>query len=148
MKKLGFILGFLLIGLGAFAQTSIKPIMEAGYQFVSEIERQYGTGTIIQRAEFDFAFDDNYSYLDVSPDLKYVIAAIGDENVTDISLMVYCKVNGEWKLLVQDSEKAPKAVVEFTPTEKAEYALDVRVNSYKNINKIGHVGTFVLVTKK
>ncbi|MCS7005471.1 MAG: hypothetical protein NZM38_09110 [Cytophagales bacterium] len=152
MKRLIFLVVSITIlfevGYSQSAITSMKPIMEMGYQFVNEIEKQMGSNAIVQRAEFDFAFDDNFSYVDVSPELKYVIAALGDEQINDISLMVYRKVNNQWTLLAQDNENSPKALVEFTPSKQEEYAIDVRVNSYKNTQKIGHVATFILVTKK
>ena len=50
--------------------TSIKPIMEAGLEFVKEIENKYEGKAIITKAEFDFALNDNYTILDLSGTLK------------------------------------------------------------------------------
>ncbi|ABG60911.1 hypothetical protein [Cytophaga hutchinsonii] len=126
---------------------SIKPIMEEGLEFVKEIEKKYDGKAIITKAEFDFALDDNYTMMDLNNTLTYVFAGLGDENISDISLVVYKNENGSWVKVSEDSEVKPSAVVSYQPPSTGEYAVDIKVNKYKSADKIGHVALFVLATK-
>ena len=127
--------------------TSIEPIMEEGLTFVKEIEKKYSGKAIITKAEFDFAFDDNYTFLDLSSTLTYVFGGLGDKNVADISLIVYKSENGQWVKVAEDSEIKNSAVVSYTPPTTGDYAIDVKVNKYATAEKIGHVALFVMVMK-
>ena len=126
---------------------SIKPIMEQGLEFVKGIEKKYDGKAIITKAEFDFALDDNYTTIDLNNTLTYVFAGLGDENIADISLVVYKNENGSWVKVSEDSEYKPSAVISYQPPSTGEYAIDIKVNKYKNNDKIGHVALFVLATK-
>jgi hypothetical protein len=132
----------------AQTSTSIKPIMEEGLAFVKEIEKKYEGKAIITKAEFDFALDDNYTILDLSGTLTYVFAGLGDENIEDISLVVYKNENGTWVKVSEDSEFKRSAVISYSPPSTGEYAVDIKVNKYKSADKIGHVALFVLAMKK
>lgn len=151
MKKV--ILPFLLVlGLGFYASaqnsTSIEPIMKKGLEFVKEIEKKYGDQAIVVKSEFDFAFDDNYTILDLSNTLTYVFGGLGDDNIADITMIVYKKENGQWVKVAEDAELKNSAVISYTPTTAGEYAVDLHVNKYVNENsKIGHVALFVIATK-
>lgn len=68
--------------------------MEEGVEFVKEIEKKYDGKAIITKAEFDFALDDNYTMLDLNSTLTYIFAGLGDDNIADISLVVYKNENG------------------------------------------------------
>ncbi len=131
----------------AQTSTSIKPIMEKGLEFVKEIEKKYDNKAIITKAEFDFALDDNYTMIDLTNSLTYVFAGLGDENIADISLVVYKNENGSWVKVSEDSEFKNSAVVSYQPPSAGEYAVDIKVNKYNSADKIGHVALFILATK-
>jgi lipopolysaccharide export LptBFGC system permease protein LptF len=151
MKKV--ILPFLFIlGLGFYASAqnsaSIEPIMKKGLEFVKEIEKKYGDKAIIVKSEFDFAFDDNYTILDLSNTLTYVFGGLGDDNIADITMIIYKKENGQWVKVAEDAEMKNSAVISYTPPTSGEYAVDLHVNKYVNgETKIGHVALFVIATK-
>jgi len=126
---------------------SIKPIMEEGVEFVKGIEKKYDGKAIITKAEFDFALDDNYTMMDLSSTLTYIFAGLGDDNIADISLVVYKNENGSWVKVSEDSEFKKSAVVSYQPPSAGEYAVDIKVNKYSTAEKIGHVALFVLATK-
>lgn len=131
----------------AQTSTSIKPIMEKGLEFVKEIEKKYDNKAIITKAEFDFALDDNYTMIDLTNSLTYVFAGLGDDNIADISLVVYKNENGTWVKVSEDSEFKSSAVISYQPPSAGEYAVDIKVNKYNSVDKIGHVALFILATK-
>ncbi|MBC7450025.1 MAG: hypothetical protein H7259_00895 [Cytophagales bacterium] len=132
----------------AQTSTSIEPIIKEGLEFVKGIEKKYSGKAIITKAEFDFALDDNYTFIDLTNTLTYIFGGLGDSNIQDISLVVYKSENGQWVKVAEDSEIKNSAVVTYTPTVAGEYAVDIKVNKYTNdAEKIGHVGLFVMVTK-
>lgn len=150
MKKILLSTAFVVTSFLTFAQTatSIEPIMKKGVEFVHEIEKKYGDKAIVVKSEFDFAFDDNYTIMDLSSTLTYVFGGLGDDNIADITMIIYKKENGQWVKVAEDSELKSSAVITYTPPTSGEYAIDLRVNKYVNEqNKIGHVALFVIATK-
>jgi hypothetical protein len=150
MKKiLLLVAAFISFNAASFAQSpySIEPIMKLGVAFVQQIEVKY-PGVIVQKAEFDFSLDDNYTYIDMSDKLDYIVAGIGDDNVADISLIIYKKVDGAWVKLKEDSEVKNSAFMEIDPSYTGEYAIDIKVNKYVAGKTSGHIGLFVLVQAK
>ncbi|HXA01969.1 MAG TPA: hypothetical protein VNW99_08275, partial [Cytophagaceae bacterium] len=140
MKKiLLLVAAFISFNAASFAQSaySIEPIMKLGVAFVDQIEVKY-PGIIVQKAEFDFALNDNYTYIDMSDKLDYVVAGIGDDNVADISLIVYKKVEGAWVKLKEDSEVKNSAFLEIDPSYTGEYAIDIKINKYVAGKTSGH----------
>jgi hypothetical protein len=150
MKKiLLLVAAFIAVNSASFAQSpyTIQPIMTLGIEFAKQIEAKY-PGVIVQKAEFDFALDDNYTYIDMSDKLDYIIAGIADENITDISLIIYKKVDGTWVKLKEDSEVKNSAFLEIDPSYTGEYAIDIKVNKLAAGKTSGHVGLFVFVQAK
>ncbi|MFL5730450.1 MAG: hypothetical protein ACJ75J_13260 [Cytophagaceae bacterium] len=150
MKKILLLAAaFLTFNAASFAQSpyTIEPIMKLGTEFAKQIEAKY-PGVIVQKAEFDFALDDNYTYIDMSDKLDYIIAGIADDNVADISLIVYKKVDGTWVKLKEDSEVKNSAFLEIDPSYTGEYAIDIKVNKLNAGKTSGHVGLFVFVQAK
>jgi hypothetical protein len=150
MRKIFLLaVAFIAINSASFAQSpySIEPIMKLGTEFVKQIEMKY-PGVIVQKAEFDFALDDNYTYIDMSDKLDYIIAGIADESVADITLIVYKKVDGTWVKLKEDSEVKNSAFLEIDPSYTGEYAIDIKINKMVTGKTSGHVGLFVLVQAK
>ncbi len=149
-KILLTIISVSLISLASFAQNSasIEPIMQKGLKFVQDIEKKYNNKTIITKAEFDFAYDDNYTYVDLSQKFNYVIAGIGDDNIKDLSIIVLKKKDGKWAEVAKDNESSNSTLVTLNSIESGEYALDVKVNKYATDEKIGHVSFFVIAIMK
>jgi hypothetical protein len=137
---------FVSFNAAGFAQNAytIEPIMKQGTEFVKQLEIKY-PGMIVQKAEFDFALNDNYTYIDMSEKLDYIVAGIGDDNVADISLIVYKKVDGTWTKLKEDSEIKNSAFLEIDPSYTGEYAIDIKINKYVAGKDAGHVGLFIFV---
>lgn len=150
MKKIFLLIAaFVYFNAASFAQNAytIEPIMKLGTEFAKQIEAKY-PGVIVQKAEFDFALDDNYTYIDMSDKLDYIVAGIADDNVADISLIVYKKVDGAWTKLKEDSEVKNSAFLEIDPSYTGEYAIDIKINKYAAGKTAGHVGLFVFVQAK
>jgi hypothetical protein len=150
MKRiLLFVAAFISINVAGFAQNAftMEPIMKLGTEFVKQIEAKY-PGVIVQKAEFDFSMDDNYTHIDMSNELDYIVAGISDDNIVDITLIVFSKVNGVWVKLKEDSEIKNSAFLEIDPDYTGEYAIDIKINKYKAGKTSGHVGLFVLTQAK
>jgi hypothetical protein len=150
MKKVIFLIAVITcIHARSFAQTStsMEPIMKLGLEFVKGLEEKY-PGVIVLKAEFDYAFDDNLTYFDFSEKLDYIVASVGDEKVADVTLVIYKKVDGAWVEVKKDMEHKNSALLEIEPSTTGEYAIDVKVTKFKDSNKTGHVGLFVLVQSK
>jgi hypothetical protein len=148
-KTLLLVAAFISFNAAVFAQNAytMQPILQLGGEFVKQIEVKY-PGIIVQKAEFDFALDDNYTYIDMSDKLDYIVAGIADDNVADISLIVYKKVDGAWVKLKEDSEVKNSAFLEIDPSYTGEYAVDIKINKYTAGKTAGHVGLFVFVQAK
>jgi hypothetical protein len=150
MKKIIFIIfAIACLQVRSIAQTSnsMEPIMKLGLEFVKGLEQKY-PGVIVLKSEFDYAFDDNLTYFDFSEKLDYIVASVGDDKVADVTLVVYKKVDGAWVEVKKDKENKNSALLEIEPSTTGEYAIDVKVTKFKDNNKTGHVGLFVLVQAK
>jgi hypothetical protein len=150
MKRIIFLITSLVVlNSSSYAQTStsMDPIMKLGLEFVKGLEAKY-PGVIVLKAEFDYAFDDNLTYFDFSEKLDYIVAAVGDEKVADIALVIFKKVDGSWVEVKKDQEHKNSALLEIDPSTTGEYAIDLKVTKFKDSSKTGHVGLFVLVQSK
>lgn len=149
--KIFQILVLISIGIAANAQPkstkSMEPIMKIGMDLVHQIESKY-EGIVALRAEFDYALDDNYTYIDLVKGLDYIIASVADDRIKAISLMAYKKNGAEWDLIAKEDKGNPFSILEFKPEESGEYAFDVHVNKFASKEKIGHVAIMVFAQRK
>ncbi len=148
IKFLPLIFALITFSIKAQNPNSIEPIIMSGLKLIDDIEKKYESSTTVIKADFDFAHDDNFTYVDLSSDFEYVIAALGDDMVASISIILKRKVKNKWVDLDQDSSNTNNASITFNPDISGQYAVDVKVNSFKSVSQVGHVGCFVIAIKK
>lgn len=139
---------FFVLRINAQNGNSIEPIIKSGLKLINDIEKKYESSTTVIKADFDLAHDDNYTYVDLSNENEYVIAALGDDFVSSISVILKRKVKNKWVEIDKEDSNTNNASITYTPDTTGEFAIDIKVNSFKSLNQSGHVACFVIAIKK
>ncbi len=100
----------------------------------------------IVRAEYDLIHEGSPKviYRTLSSDYTYNIVGFSQsERVSDLDIVVYKKVNGEWVEVDKDTETDATPIVSVTPSYTREYKIVLRVYSWKNDYSVACYGLIV-----